>query len=85
MAQLLLAGADLPEEVGAPRRIGAWAGRRLVVENDTLALLRTGTDRGWGVAVVCGGGINASGSPADGREARFPSLGPDHRRLGRRQ
>ena len=52
-----------------------WRRRSLVVENDTLALLRTGTDRGWGVAVVCGGGINAVGIAPDGRAARFPALG----------
>lgn len=77
IARVLLAGADLPEEVDdLQRALGAlgWA-PQLVVENDTLALLRTGTDRGWGVAVVCGGGINAVGVAPDGRSARFPALG----------
>ncbi len=77
IARILLAGADLPEEVVALQdALGAlgWA-PQLVVENDTLALLRTGTDRGWGVAVVCGGGINAVGVAPDGRTARFPALG----------
>jgi N-acetylglucosamine kinase-like BadF-type ATPase len=77
VAWILLAGADLPEEVaGLHLSLDAlgWA-PRLVVENDTLALLRTGTDRGWGVAVVCGGGINAIGIAPDGREVRFPALG----------
>ena len=46
-----------------------------MVENDTLALLRSGTDRGWGVAVVAGGGINCVGVAPDGRQARFPALG----------
>jgi N-acetylglucosamine kinase-like BadF-type ATPase len=77
IARVLLAGADFPEEVtelqGALGALG-WA-PELVVENDTLALLRTGTDRGWGVAVVCGGGINAVGMSPDGRSVRFPSLG----------
>jgi N-acetylglucosamine kinase-like BadF-type ATPase len=45
------------------------------VGNDTHALLRAGTDRGWGVAVVCGAGINCAGIGPDGREARFPALG----------
>ena len=78
IARVLLAGADLPEEVvELQTAFGAlgWA-PQLVVENDTLALLRTGTDRGWGVAVVCGGGINAVGIAPDGRAARFPALGP---------
>jgi N-acetylglucosamine kinase-like BadF-type ATPase len=77
LARVLLAGADLPEEVETLQdALGAlgWS-PRLVVENDTLALLRTGTDRGWGVAVVCGGGINAVGVAPDGRTARFPALG----------
>jgi N-acetylglucosamine kinase-like BadF-type ATPase len=46
-----------------------------VVENDTLALLRSGTDRGWGVAVVCGAGINCVGLAPDGRRASFLALG----------
>ncbi|MDE3129935.1 MAG: ATPase [Acidobacteriota bacterium] len=77
IARVLLAGADLREEISELEHdlstLG-WA-PRLVVENDTLALLRTGTDRGWGVAVVCGGGINAVGIAPDGRAARFPALG----------
>lgn len=77
-AQLLLAGIDLPEELAALR--GAVEQRRwtehIVVGNDTEALLRAGTDRGWGVAVVCGTGINCVGRAPDGREARFLSFGP---------
>jgi N-acetylglucosamine kinase-like BadF-type ATPase len=77
-AKIMVAGADLPEELEALRsRIEplGWA-ERLIVDNDTLALLRSGTDRGWGVAVVCGGGINCVGVSPDGRRVRFPSLGP---------
>lgn len=76
-ACILLAGADLPEERSALRsRIEQqdWS-ERLVVDCDTLALLRAGTDRGWGIAVVCGAGINCLGVGPDGREARFLSLG----------
>lgn len=76
-AHILLAGADLPEELSRLRarieRLG-WS-EQLVVDNDTLALLRAGTDRGWGIAVVCGGGINCLGRAPGGREVRFPSLG----------
>ena len=60
-----------------------WA-ERVFVGNDTFAVLRAGTERGWGVAVVCGAGINCVGVAPDGRHARFPALGADHRRLGRR-
>jgi N-acetylglucosamine kinase-like BadF-type ATPase len=76
-AYLLLAGADEPEERAALRaRIEqrGWS-ERLVVDNDTPALLRSGTERGWGIAVVCGAGINCLGRAPDGREARFLSLG----------
>jgi N-acetylglucosamine kinase-like BadF-type ATPase len=76
-AQMLLAGADLPEEQAALlARIERqhWS-ERLVVDNDTLALLRAGTDRGWGVAVVCGAGINCIGVAPDHRQVRFPALG----------
>lgn len=76
-ATVLLAGADLPEERAMLRaaieRLGS--SERLVVDNDTLALLRAGTERGWGIAVVCGAGINCLGRAPDGREVRFPSLG----------
>ena len=78
VAYVLLAGADLPEELSNLRgKIEqlAWSSR-LVVDNDTLALLRAGTDRGWGTAVVCGAGINCLGLAPDGREARFLALGP---------
>jgi N-acetylglucosamine kinase-like BadF-type ATPase len=76
-AQILLAGADLPEEIAALRAKIArlrWS-ERLVVDNDTLALLRAGTDRGWGIAVVCGAGINCLGLGPDGRKVRFLALG----------
>lgn len=81
-AQLLLAGMDLPEELSGLR--GAMAKRhwseRLVIGNDTEALLRAGTDRGWGIAVVCGTGINClgvgGGRGSEKREARFLSFGP---------
>jgi N-acetylglucosamine kinase-like BadF-type ATPase len=45
------------------------------VGNDTFAVLRSGTERGWGVAVVCGAGINCTGVAPDGRVARFASYG----------
>jgi N-acetylglucosamine kinase-like BadF-type ATPase len=76
-AQILLAGADLPEELATLRaklELLDWS-EQLIVDNDTLALLRSGTDRGWGIAVVCGAGINCTGIAPDGREARFLALG----------
>ena len=74
---LLLAGLDFPDEeeayqAEAERR--GWAAT-IVVGNDTYAVLRAGTERGWGVAVTCGAGMNCVGVAPDGRRVRFPSLG----------
>jgi N-acetylglucosamine kinase-like BadF-type ATPase len=77
IAHVLLAGVDLPEECAELRgRIDrlAWS-EQLVIDTDMPALLRAGTDRGWGIAVVCGAGINCLARAPDGREARFLSLG----------
>jgi N-acetylglucosamine kinase-like BadF-type ATPase len=54
---------------------GRKLARRISVGNDTFAVLRAGTDSGWGVAIVCGAGINCSAVSPDGRQARFPALG----------
>ena len=72
-----MAGVDLPSEVRdfhAAVEARGWS-TRTIVENDTFAILRAGTERGWGVAVVCGTGINCVGVAPDGRHARFPALG----------
>jgi N-acetylglucosamine kinase-like BadF-type ATPase len=77
VAQVLLAGVDFPDEeqqLFAALEPCSWA-ERLHVGNDTFAVLRAGTDRGWGVAIVCGAGINCVGVAPDGREVRFPALG----------
>ena len=56
----------------------AWSPTATVV-NDTFAILRSGlTDEDlphWGVAVVCGAGINCVGVAPDGRVTRFLALG----------
>ncbi len=77
VGQLLLAGVDFPSEVDEMQQAAAARGfaRKLTVGNDTLAVLRAGTEQGWGVAVVCGAGINCVGVAPDGRQARFPALG----------
>lgn len=77
IAEVYLAGVDFPSEEDALRRAleeTGWA-QRVEVGNDTLAVLRAGTERGWGVAVVCGAGINCVGVAPDGRQVRFPALG----------
>jgi N-acetylglucosamine kinase-like BadF-type ATPase len=77
LAELLVAGVDFPAEEHALEVAVAargWAGD-VHVGNDTFAVLRAGTERGWGVAVVCGAGINCVGVDPHGRHARFPALG----------
>jgi N-acetylglucosamine kinase-like BadF-type ATPase len=77
VAVLLMAGVDTSteeDELRAAVERRGWA-RRTLVGNDTFAVLRAGTERGWGVAVVCGAGINCVGVSPDGRHARFPALG----------
>jgi N-acetylglucosamine kinase-like BadF-type ATPase len=76
-----LANADLPEdeaELAAAVQAQGWSPAATVV-NDTFAILRTGlvdeTQPHWGVAVVCGAGINCVGVAPDGRVTRFLALG----------
>jgi N-acetylglucosamine kinase-like BadF-type ATPase len=76
-AGVYLAGVDIPVEsewIKAAILAKGWASS-LVVENDTMALLRAGTDDPNAVVVVCGAGINCAGVAEDGRQVRFPSLG----------
>jgi N-acetylglucosamine kinase-like BadF-type ATPase len=73
----LLAGVDFPNEEAQLKEVldaRGWSART-TVGNDTFAVLRAGTESGWGVAVVCGSGINCVGVAPDGRQARFPALG----------
>jgi N-acetylglucosamine kinase-like BadF-type ATPase len=77
VATLCMAGVDFPrEEESLAELVQArgWA-QRTTVLNDTFAVLRAGTEDGWGVAVVCGAGINCVGVAPDGRQVRFPALG----------
>ena len=76
-----LANADLPEEedeLAAAVQAQGWSPSATVI-NDTFAILRSGlTDEDqphWGVAVVCGAGINCVGVAPDGRVTRFLALG----------
>lgn len=72
-----LANVDLPEDEtsarDALRRLGF--ADRVLVRNDVFAILRAGTNRGWGIAITAGAGINAVGVHPDGREARFLAQG----------
>lgn len=73
-----LAGADLPAD---DRRMLRWIAKQGwttedLLRNDTFAVLRAGTDRTWGVGVVCGTGTNCSGVAPNGRTYRLPAVGP---------
>ncbi|HYZ12894.1 MAG TPA: BadF/BadG/BcrA/BcrD ATPase family protein [Actinomycetota bacterium] len=72
-----VAGADLSAD---ERRILKWLRARkwtddTLLRNDTFAVLRAGTDRTWGVGIVCGFGTNCAAVAPDGRTFRLPALG----------
>jgi N-acetylglucosamine kinase-like BadF-type ATPase len=76
-ADVFLAGADLPEDIemlSASIAARGWS-ESLRLDNDTWALLRSGTDAPNAVAVVCGHGINCLGRTQDDRIFRLPALG----------
>jgi N-acetylglucosamine kinase-like BadF-type ATPase len=77
LGMFCLAGADLPEDYAMlTRAIECLAlVRKPIVKNDTMAALRSGLSRSWGVVVVCGTGTNAAGRDPDGREIVLPGLG----------
>ena len=72
-----LAGADPPAD--ARRLTGSLAAAGVawdtLVVNDAFAPVRAGAERGWGVGVICGAGVNAAGIAPDGRTARLAALG----------
>jgi N-acetylglucosamine kinase-like BadF-type ATPase len=74
-AVFYLCGADGPDDIADLERELDGIAESSVVDNDTFALLRVGTDRPDAVAVICGSGINCVGRAANGRVARYPSLG----------
>lgn len=77
LGHVMMAGVDFPreeEELQAAVEARGWAGH-VTVANDTFALLRAGTDRGWGVALVCGAGVNCLGVGPEGEHVRYPALG----------
>ncbi|MFL5674206.1 MAG: BadF/BadG/BcrA/BcrD ATPase family protein, partial [Chloroflexota bacterium] len=72
-----LAGADTP---GDTRRLRTDLEARglaatNIVINDAFTPIRAGSDRPWGVSLICGSGVNAAGVAPDGRTARFAALG----------
>lgn len=72
-----IAGADYVAEV---RKLERALGRAalsedIVVVNDCIGALWAGTSEGWGIALICGQGINAAAITPDGRTARFDAVG----------
>jgi N-acetylglucosamine kinase-like BadF-type ATPase len=74
----MLANCDFTKERSVAQRTLAALGfaEQTVVHNDTVAVLRAGATRPWGVAIVAGAGINGVGVHPSGRIARFLALGP---------
>jgi N-acetylglucosamine kinase-like BadF-type ATPase len=72
-----LAGADYPSDVRLLERTFAPAAPadRTIVLNDTFAALRAGATRPWGIALICGQGINGAAVGIDGRRVRFAGVG----------
>ncbi len=77
LGMFCLAGADLPEDYAmlSQRIEELGVCQQAVVKNDTMAALRSGLSRPWGVVVICGTGTNAAGRAPDGREIILPGLG----------
>ena len=76
-AAVYLSGMDLPQEILAIEpalRARGWA-ETMIVDNDTFAVLRAGTQVLDAVAVVCGTGINCVARNAAGQQSRFAALG----------
>jgi N-acetylglucosamine kinase-like BadF-type ATPase len=72
-----LGGADLPEDYAmlTPALEALGLCQSVILKNDSLAALRAGLSRSWGVVVICGSGFNAAGRAPDGREIVLPGLG----------
>jgi len=72
-----LSGMDLPmhREVLDASLATAFPGLIFDLVNDTWIMLKGGTDKGWGIALVCGGGANACACSSDGAWATLRGLG----------
>jgi N-acetylglucosamine kinase-like BadF-type ATPase len=72
-----LAGADYPEDVRFLRSMfAATTGvADPLILNDTFAALRAGSSRPWGIALICGQGINGAAVAVNGRRVRFAGVG----------
>ena len=70
-------GADFPSDVrllSAALRGRSLAGED-VIANDCFGALWAGATAGWGIALICGEGINGAAISPDGRRASFDGIG----------
>jgi N-acetylglucosamine kinase-like BadF-type ATPase len=72
-----LAGADFPSDVRMLDKglRSTKLTERDIVVNDCIGALWAGATDGYGIALVCGAGINAAAVAPDGRVARFDGIG----------
>jgi N-acetylglucosamine kinase-like BadF-type ATPase len=72
-----LAGADYPPDVRMLSKALAAAhlADDTLVVNDTIGALWAGSSAGWGIALICGEGINGAAVAPDGRQVRFDGVG----------
>jgi N-acetylglucosamine kinase-like BadF-type ATPase len=77
LAVYTVAGADTKADIRllSEALSGRGFAERDVIRNDAFGALRAGTDRGWGVVVICGQGVNAAGVAPNGRTFRLDALG----------
>ncbi|MHB8106220.1 MAG: N-acetylglucosamine kinase [Candidatus Cryosericum sp.] len=76
-AVLGLSGLDLPvhrETLDAALTV-AFPGLIFDLVNDTWIMLKAGSEKGWGIALVCGGGANACACSRDGTWVTLRGLG----------
>jgi N-acetylglucosamine kinase-like BadF-type ATPase len=71
------AGADYPRDMRMLTRALERTGLtdEVVVVNDTIGALWAGSSEGWGIALICGEGINGAAIAPDGRQVRFDGVG----------
>jgi N-acetylglucosamine kinase-like BadF-type ATPase len=72
-----LSGMDLPKdrEVLNAALVTAFPGLVFDLVNDTWIMLKAGSEKGWGIALVCGGGANACACSRGGTWVTLRGLG----------
>ena len=76
LGSFVLAGADFAADIALLRRAidASGVAKDVRVRNDAFGALRAGARSGWGIAVICGSGVNAAGIGPDRRTARFAAV-----------